>query len=150
MPDLQPTKATALIGESIVLGAPGVYDPELQLDEEGVVALKSALSDDPYLCSRLCAHIVYGLVSHSEGDRIETSWEAPAIVGKTERFVKERFSPRYNQQIAEKVGSMSVKWFQGLERALALPEAEWPIGMTPPATFSIALEELRVKETQNG
>lgn len=98
----------------------GVYDPEKQLSPEQVIELKSRFKEDSgILAAEVCAKIALPTVKDTPFDK-----------------GKER------DQFAKSVGFAAAHWMWCLEQALDLPEAEWPDYISPPATFSEALNEV--------
>jgi hypothetical protein len=116
-------------GFSAKLSAPGVYDPDKQLNDEQVVALKKRFQDSPELVGQVAVHIVEGLLPDSELDA-----EDPWFESKDEL---DTF----------KAGVFRT-WETGLGQLIELPGAEWPEGVTPPATFAEALKELDAQAAQ--
>ena len=128
-PDSLPTSDMTTTSTMIDLPAPGVYDDELQLSDAQVIAFKELLrKDNPLSASPLQAtivsNIIEGLMSDGTGDPEEQELlENPLVV----RMMG------YTARLAS-------LWQASLSYAISLPGAEWPMGMTPPATFSEAMK----------
>jgi hypothetical protein len=119
---------------TVTLSAPGVYDPDKQLDSEQVVAMKKRFRDSPELIGRAAVHIVDGLMA----DRVELNDDPLFDTEEELETFKEDTSKR---------------WADTLGLVVQLPGADWPDRMTPPATFAEALKEMdaeTVKGNENG
>lgn len=157
MSELEPTTgsvetqggATATI--TMTLAAPGIYDPEKQLSPHEVIVLKGRFkaedSAPDSLAGKVCAHIATllmtsGFSEHATREDAQIALEdedLQPLIGEGGMFADER-------EFGKTVVGVAVGWYACLKMALELPEAEWPAGMSPPATFAEALKEIDAEE----
>ena len=106
------------------LAVPGIYDADKQLNDEQIIALKTRLKDSSEIIRKVTAHIVNGLVTEAEFLEGDDPW-----FDNQEEFDDYKFRTLRG-------------WNRLADMLIELPGAEWPKGVTPPATFAEALKEL--------
>jgi hypothetical protein len=105
-------------------------DSERQLTDDEVVALKEKLRGkylEAWLGNEGCAQIVVNRLDYRKKD-LENGNLTPT-------------------QYAFEVATLTADWRLTLDEALSLPGAEWPEGMSPPAIFAVAMEELETSRS---
>ena len=115
------------------LAARGIYDEDKQLNNEQVVAFK-ALMQDKLIGEILQREVVVKLVE----DAIA---EMPS-----DDHVELLKNPKVVQLMAQ-AAFLAVNYQQVLIHAINEPDAQWPEGYTPPATFVDALRSDEATET---
>ncbi|GEM_PF-3928479 len=118
-------------------------DPE-RLTDEQIIALKERLKKNDWLAGDICSYIALKFRSDHE------SLPATFANKRLETTVDEGINMPFDSapQYAYKVAQLAVSgWFRPLMRALELPDAQWPAGMTPPLTFAMAMRELEAIRT---
>lgn len=123
------------------LSAPGVYDPELQLNGDQVIAMKGLFQDrgsgGENLQHMVVAEIVTGmLVEDSLADDEDSLFydEEEAELLRNPKVV----------EMIQQAAYLGSHWHQGLIEGIALPGSEWPEYTTPPATFAEPLKRPEV------
>lgn len=136
----------------LIVGPYGVYDPEKQPTEEEIIAMKAEFNRVGVLdnaAPHVCAQIVLGMLTTTDTSdpffNSKTAIEAGITddAGAPVYFTRNYKTPF---DLAINAGYLTGYWTQGLTRACALPGAEWPEGMTPPATFAEGLREFKIEE----
>jgi hypothetical protein len=134
------------------VGAYGVYDPEKQPMPEEIMAMKVEFNRDDILdnaAPKVCTRIVLDMLTTT--DKTDPFFDEDTAIeaGITDaEGAPVYFEHGYDNvfDLAEHVGYLAGHWTQGLTQACALPGVEWPEGMTPPATFTEGLREVKAEE----
>jgi hypothetical protein len=120
----------------------GEYDPEKQLTPEQIIALKESMRSSYTLLPEVCTHIVMKMLLEKEEEvqaqKAEVEASGGSLISNTLYETREDF--------AQHVGVLSAAWAQSLQIAISLPGSEWPEGMSPPATYAAAIEEMQQAE----
>lgn len=136
----------------VTLGAYGVYDPEKQPTPEEVIAMKAEFNRNDILdnaAPKVCTRIVLDMLTTTDKSDPFFDEETAIEAGVTDDAgLPVYFEHGYDNvfDLAEHVGNLAGHWTQGLTQACALPGVEWPQGMTPPATFTEELKEVKAEE----
>ncbi len=130
------------------LDAPGVYDADKQLTSQQIVDMKELFKNERGLGSLACqvvARITGRLIVETtfdeEGTALENSDQDEPIEGATVGDI---------QHLIHRSVSLGASWQEGLSEAIGLPGDEWPVGMTPPATFAEELKSEDLLRSQSG
>ncbi len=116
---------------SFSVSAPGINDPDKQLSDVQVIALKQRLRANgesiasKTLQGRVCARIALDLTTPD----IDYG-----VLPDSNESLQEA-----TEEIALVVARRAAHWAIGLANAIELPAAEWPEGHATPATFADAL-----------
>lgn len=135
---------------SFSLAAPGVYDPELQLNSHQIVTMKQLFLDRARGGDMLQNIVITELITDIQvKEELELQKEEggnPFVDNETLELLK-------NPKVVELMGraaSLAGNWQQDLMEAICLPGDEWPEDMTPPATFAEPLKRAIVAEHIKG
>ena len=125
-------------------GAHGEYDPEKQLTPGQIIEMKDRLNNRHSLLPEVCTHIVMNMLLESER---ETQMDRERVEANNGSFAT-NIEYETREDFAGHVGYLSALWAQGLQRAISLPGSEWPVSMTPPATFAEAIKDMERAEKE--
>lgn len=136
----------------VTVGAYGVYDPEKQPTPEEIVAMKAEFNRSDIIdnsAPKVCTRIVLGMLTTTDKSDPFFDEETAIEAG----IIDDEGAPVYFERgydnvfdLAGHVGYLSGHWTQDLIQACALPGTEWPEHMTPPATFTEELKEVKAGE----
>src|ERR1700761_3411611 len=134
------------------IGPSGVYDPEKQPTPKEIIAMKAEFNRTDIIenaAPKVCTQIVLDMLTTTDTSNPHEFDEDSIYAGITDtEGAPVFFRQGYNNifKAAEQVGQLASHWTQGLLSACALPGAKWPEYMTPPATFSEVLREVKAVE----
>lgn len=103
----------------------GAFDAESEMKPEEIVDLKHALVKDERFQSEVCVHIAVNTLLDLESQNVGVL----------------TFSTR--EDFAAEASRLSLEHKYVLDKALALPNDEWPKGLAAPDAYQQAVSELR-------
>lgn len=133
---------------SMIVSAPGNYNPEDQLTPQRVDALKrlGKTAAGEKIESIIVANIVEELLVDGVLDLHDSEEIGYAVDPETEALLR---NPRVVSLIGE-AAYLGSHWQQLFERARELPGGEWPEYMTPPATLAEHLGNIEIVQHLDG